>query len=113
MLPELTTLNQIAEAIEAAKVQNKFLLLKFGATWCKPCKQIAPIAERVVKLNSDNLMGFEVDVDVVVESLVQFKVSKLPTFILIKDGNVVNTWTGSDPQQLKNNFYNALDAQKK
>lgn len=109
MLPELTTLNAIAEAIEAAKASNKLLLLKFGAQWCKPCKQIAPIAERLVKANAEVVVGFEVDVDVVVESLVQFNVSKLPTFILIHQGSVKKVWSGSDNQQLENNLYDGIE----
>jgi thioredoxin 1 len=113
MLPELTTLNAIAEALETAKESNKLLLLKFGAQWCKPCKQIAPIAERLVKANANEVDGFEVDVDVVVESLVQFNVSKLPTFILIHQGNVVKVWSGSDNQQLENNLYEQIDVLRK
>jgi len=109
MLPELTTLQQVADAIDAAKDKQNLLLLKFGAKWCKPCKMIAPLAQQLVKSNSDRLMGFEVDVDVVVEALQQFNVSKLPTFVLIYKGNVHSTWTGADSQELENRVYAALD----
>jgi thioredoxin 1 len=112
MLPELSTLDQIAEAIESAKQKRVLLLLKFGAQWCKPCKMIAPVAERIVKTNQERIMGFEVDVDVVKETLTQFQVSKLPTFILIQNGNVHSTWTGSSSQELEDRIYNAIDTTK-
>lgn len=112
MLPELTTLQAIAEAIESAKQSEKLLLLKFGAKWCKPCKMIAPIAERLINSNSEFIVGFEVDVDVVRESLVQFNVHKLPTFILIDQGNVSKVWSGGDNIALENNVYDALDAKQ-
>jgi thiol-disulfide isomerase/thioredoxin len=112
MLPELRTLEAIAEAIESAKQSRKLLLLKFGAQWCKPCKIIAPTAERIVKANSEHVVGYEVDVDVVKESLVHFNVSKLPTFILIDHGNVFKVWTGGDNLALENNVYDALEAKQ-
>ena len=108
-LPELESLQDIARAIDVSKDSNKLLLLKFGATWCKPCKQIAPIAAQLVQQNDSAVTGYEVDVDVVVESLVQFNVSKLPTFLLIKQGNVVNTWSGSNPQDLEDRLYAEID----
>ena len=109
MLPELHSLQEIAEAVEVSKTNNKLLLLKFGAKWCKPCTMIAPMAERLVKANSTVLEGYEVDVDVVKESLVHFNVHKLPTFILIHQGNVSKVWTGGDNLALENNVYDAID----
>ena len=110
MLPPLTTLQEIADAIEAAKQSGKLLLLKFGAGWCRPCKLIAPMAQRLVDSNSGVITGYEIDVDVVKEALVHFNVSKLPTFILIHQGNLLKTWTGADNTELENNVYNAIDA---
>lgn len=110
MLPPLTTLQEIADAIEAAKQSGKLLLLKFGAGWCRPCKLIAPMAQRLVDSNSSVITGYEIDVDVVKEALVHFSVSKLPTFILIHKGDLLKTWTGADNTELENNVYNAIDA---
>lgn len=112
MLPPLTSLNEIAEAIEAAKQSGKLMLLKFGAKWCKPCNLIAPMAHRIVTANSDFLVGYEIDVDVVHESLTHFNVHKLPTFLLIDQGNVHKVWSGGDSLALENNVYDAIDEVK-
>lgn len=109
MLPSLSSLEDIATAIDNARNANKLLLLKFGAKWCKPCKMIAPVTQRLVESNSTTLSGFEVDVDEVVEALVQFNVSSLPTFLLIFNGNVVSTWTGADNQALEDHVYPEID----
>lgn len=109
MLPSLSSLDQIATAIDNAKAANKLLLLKFGAKWCKPCKMIAPVTQRLVENNSSTLQGFEVDVDEVKEALIQFNVSSLPTFLLIFNGNVVSTWTGADNQALEDHIYPEID----
>jgi thioredoxin 1 len=109
MLPELKSLDEIAEAIETSKQEGKLLLLKFGAQWCKPCKMIAPMAQSLVASNSKVLVGYEIDVDVVVESLVHFNVHKLPTFILIHQGNVSKVWTGADNLTMENNVYDAIE----
>ena len=110
MLPPLTTLQEIADAIESAKASGKLVLLKFGANWCRPCKLIAPVAQRIVASNLEVLAGYEIDVDVVKESLVHFNVSKLPTFILIHQGNVLKKWTGADNMELENNVYDAIES---
>lgn len=110
MLPYLTNLEQIAAAITEAKENKKLLMLKFGAVWCKPCKMIAPIAQRIVESNSDRLTGYEVDVDVVKETITQFNVSSLPTFLLIWNGDVKRTWKGSSPDELHDNVFTELEA---
>lgn len=110
MLAELGTLNEIAEAIESAKKADKLLLLKFGAKWCKPCKQIAPVIKQLVAANAEVLTGYEIDVDVVVESLVHFNVQKLPTFIMIHNGDVAKVWTGANFQEAESIIYNQVDA---
>jgi thioredoxin 1 len=109
MLPSLSNLEQIAAAIDEAKTAKKLLLLKFGAKWCKPCKNIAPVVQGMVESNSKHVNGFEVDVDEVAESLTQFNVSSLPTFLLILDGNVVTTWIGADNQVLEENLFTQID----
>ncbi len=113
MLPSLNSLEKIAEAIDASKVANKLLLLKFGAKWCKPCKMIAPITQRLVESNSQFVIGYEVDVDEVAETLTQFNVSSLPTFLLILNGNVVSTWTGADNKQLEDHLFPEIEKLEK
>ena len=109
MLPYLSSLQSIADAITEAQTNKKLLLLKFGAQWCKPCKMIAPITQSLVQEHREQVTGYEIDVDVVKESLTQFNVSSLPTFILIWEGNVRRTWKGSNPEELHENLFQELE----
>jgi hypothetical protein len=70
------------------------------------------MAQRIVESNSELLVGYEIDVDVVKESLVQFNVTSLPTFILIQQGNVSKVWSGADNLELETNVYDAIDGLK-
>lgn len=72
-------------------------LLRFHASWCQPCKQLAPVIEQV-----KSEVGIEVhDVDVEQEpdTVAFFGVSGVPTLILLKDGQPVQRMSGYQPKE--------------
>lgn len=76
---------------------GKTVLLDFWATWCGPCKMIAPIVEQIAEERSDILVG-KIDVDQEMELAVQFGVSSIPTLVVMKDGVVAGTSVGYRPK---------------
>jgi thioredoxin 1 len=68
--------------------------VKYSAEWCGPCKQMTPIINELSK-NYTNISFDEVDVDKENELAVKFNIRGVPTFMLIKDGSVVETLVGS------------------
>lgn len=64
------------------------VLLDFYANWCGQCKMLMPRVELVTKNHSD-LTVYEVDVDKEQELVNTFNIINLPTFILLKDGEVI------------------------
>jgi len=69
----------------------------FTADWCGPCKKVRPIVEQV---NQDSTIKFQlVDVDSELELVKAFEIKSVPTFIIIKDGEVVNRVTGAKTKQ--------------
>ena len=69
----------------------------FTADWCGPCKKVRPIVEQI---NQDSIIKFQlVDVDSELELVRAFEIKSVPTFILIKDGEVVNRTTGAKTKQ--------------
>ena len=65
--------------------ENQTVLLDFWATWCVPCRMIAPIVEEIAAERADLLVG-KVDVDNEMELAMQFGISSIPTLVVIKNG---------------------------
>lgn len=73
-------------------------LVDFSATWCGPCRMIAPIVERLSDEMKDKLTFFNVDVDDNPELAGSFDVQSIPTLLLVKDGQVVSRHVGFMPE---------------
>merc|ERR1712224_793749 len=64
---------------------SKLVVVDFHATWCGPCKMIAPhIVEMDGKM--DNVVFLKVDVDEAEDVAAEYNISAMPTFVFIKDG---------------------------
>ena len=65
----------------------------FTADWCGPCKKVRPIVEQI---NQDSHIKFKlIDVDSEMDLVRQFEIKSVPTFILLKDGEIVKRITGA------------------
>jgi thioredoxin 1 len=69
------------------------VLVDFHATWCGPCKQLAPVIEKVATKFNSKLKVVKVDVDKNQSAAQAYQVKGVPTMILFKQGKVV--WRGS------------------
>jgi len=67
-------------------------LLKFHATWCNPCKQLAPVVEQVKAETGVPVQ--DIDVDKEPDMADKYGVRGVPTLILLKDGEPVQRMTG-------------------
>ena len=85
----VTNENFQAEVLES----DKPVLLDFWATWCGPCKMIAPIVEEIAQERPD-VKVCKVDVDTQPELAIQFKVISIPTILIFRNAEVVNKAVG-------------------
>lgn len=77
---------------------EKTVLLDFWATWCGPCKMIAPVVEEIAKENPHITVG-KIDVDAEPELAQEFGITSIPTLVVVKNGEVANTMVGFRPKE--------------
>ena len=78
------------------------VLVDFWATWCGPCKMIAPVLDELSKEYGDKIKICKLDVDANKETPAKFNIRGIPTLMIFKDGNAEGTKVGAlSKQQLK------------
>ena len=88
-------LNIKDDNFEAIVAEGKPVVLDFWATWCGPCKQIAPYIEELAEEYKDSVNIGKCDVDENSELPGQFGVRNIPTVLFIKNGEVVDKQVGA------------------
>ncbi|XP_017030382.1 thioredoxin-2 [Drosophila kikkawai] len=80
---------------------KKIVILDFFANWCGPCKVCAPKLNVLADQYSEHVMILKVNVDENEDIAEDFNITSMPTFILIKEGEVLDTIIGANMDKLK------------
>jgi thioredoxin 1 len=73
------------------------VLVDFWATWCGPCRMLAPVIEEISEENKD-IKVCKIDVDEEPELAAHFGIQSIPTLIVFKNGKPVNKSVGVRPK---------------
>jgi thioredoxin len=87
---ESSTIGDLESKIQSAALQNKLTIIDFTATWCGPCKMIAPVFKELSEEYGSRAQFIKVDVDDNPEAAQKYGVTAMPTFLFIKGGEVVD-----------------------
>lgn len=88
---------EVSDASFATTVLNstKPVLVDFWATWCGPCRMVAPVLDEIAAERADQLTIAKLDVDNNPTTARDFQVVSIPTLILFKDGKPVKRIVGA------------------
>ena len=100
MIIHVNNLNEFNEKIASGRV-----LVDFFATWCGPCRMLAPILEEVdERKEAGDLLIIKVDVDEAGEIAAKYGIQSIPTLILFENGKAVKNALGYMPKPQLLNF---------
>ena len=77
-----------------SEISEGVVLVDFFATWCGPCKMLAPVLEDLSSEMGDKVKIIKVDIDQSGDLADEFRISSVPTMMLFKDNKVVDTMVG-------------------
>jgi thioredoxin 1 len=97
MIAYVNNLSEFDQALEA----NHYVLCNFTASWCGPCRGIAPILEEMA-IGTPQVKFIKVDVDENEETAHKHGIRAMPTFMLFKDGDKISESVGANPAAIKN-----------
>lgn len=91
---------QVTDATFASEVEQAkgVVVVDFWATWCGPCRAVAPVIEKLAEDYAGKVKVVKLDTDANQATAMRFNIRSIPTILLFKDGQVVDGVIGADPR---------------
>lgn len=90
-----------SQNFEAEVVKSDLpVLVDFWASWCAPCRMIAPIVEELAKEYNGKLKVAKLDVDANKEIAMSFGIMSIPTLLIFDNGRVADQLVGAVPKSM-------------
>lgn len=89
------------ESFEEEVLESEIpVLVDFWASWCAPCRQVAPVMDRIAQEYEGSVKVAKVDVDAEQEIAGQFGISSIPTIALFEPGEQPKAVVGALPKEM-------------
>jgi len=92
-------IKDVTDANFEQETNNGVTLTDFWAEWCGPCKMQSPIIEQMAEESDGSVEYYKMDIDENPETPRQFGIMSIPTLLVQKDGEVVDTLIGYHSQE--------------
>ena len=93
----MSVLHVTNQNFESVKASDKPVLLDFFATWCGPCRMLAPVIEELGEEHPEYVIG-KVNVDEEPQLAEQFGVVSIPTLVVLRNGEIAAQSVGARPK---------------
>lgn len=90
---QIGSLSDLERAVSGGQIS----VVDCFATWCGPCKAIAPVYERLSNAHSPPVQFLKVDVDASPDVARKYSVSAMPTFLVLRGTEMIDSMRGADP----------------
>ena len=91
--------NATDDTFEQLVLKNdKPVVVDFWATWCGPCKMVAPVLDEIAGENKDKVTVAKLDIDANPATARDYQVMSIPTMIVFQDGKPVKQIVGAKPK---------------
>ncbi|KAK4480657.1 hypothetical protein RD792_013735 [Penstemon davidsonii] len=104
----VTTMEKWEEMTSQANKDSKIVAVNFSASWCNPCRQIAP-AYREIADKYSSILFLTVDVDELAEFSTSWDIKATPTFFFLKDGRQFDKFVGANKAELHKKIMSIAD----
>lgn len=107
---EISTADVDSTSQEAkATPEEKIVVLDFFATWCGPCKAMAPAMEKMEKKYGDKIEFRKIDIDQELQLAQEYDISAVPTLVILSpQGDVVDKIVGGQPEEELDRIFGGL-----
>ncbi|KAF7817605.1 thioredoxin H-type [Senna tora] len=94
------TVESWKEQLKKGEESKKLIVVDFTASWCGPCRFIAPILAEIAK-KLPNVIFLKVDVDELKSVAQEWDIEAMPTFLFLKEGKLVDKVVGAKKEELQ------------
>ena len=104
----MSEINLINQNFEEEVLKSEIpVLVDFFATWCGPCKMLAPVITELAEKYEGKVKVGKVNVDEENELAMKYQISSIPTLVLFKEGKIINIKVGLSSKSEIENMINS------